>query len=337
MSVTIKDIAKVAGVSVMTVSRALNDRNDVSDDTKRRIKEIANKLHYVPNYNAKSLVLERSYNIGLFFTTLGNSTSSSFFYETVAGCEGVIKERYNLVIKSIDGYEKLSAITRKSFDGIILMSQSSKDNAFIYNIKEKGIPMVVMNRDIEDSAIANILSSDRQGAFNAIEYLISYGHRKIAIIQGRDEFSAAQERKNGYIDALIKNNIPIHEDFILKGDFTMSSGYHAMQKLLKSGNIPTAVFCSNDEMAIGAMKATHENGMKIPCDISIMGFDDNYAGEYMTPALTTVRRPIRKMSSEAAKLIISIIENKKPDIKKVFIDTSLIERKSVGVWDKGSK
>ena len=329
MEVTIKDIAKIANVSHTTVSRALNDSPFINEDTKARIKEIANALNYVPNYNAKSLVLHRSYNIGLLFTTISEVTSSSFFYETVSGVNSVIKESYNLVVRGIDDYKNFTLVNKKSFDGIILMSQSNSDNSFIYYLMEKKIPLVVLNRDIEESSITNILSSDKKGSYEAVKYLIQNGHKNIAIIEGKEGFNSTIERKNGFLNALIDNKLQINSEYMVAGDFTMVSGYSAMKKLLSRSTIPTAVFCSNDEMAVGAMKAAVEAGMNVPKDISIMGFDGSQLGAFLNPALTTVRRPIIEVSRIGAEKLLHIIENDSTQGEKIYINTELVERSSV--------
>lgn len=329
MEVTIKDIAKIANVSHTTVSRALNDSPFINEDTKTKIKEIANELNYVPNYNAKSLVLHRSYNIGLFFTTISEVTSSSFFYETVSGVNSVIKETYNLVVRGLDDYKNFTLVNRKSFDGIILMSQSNSDNSFIYYLMEKKIPLVVLNRDIDENSIVNILSSDKKGAYDAVKYLIENGHKNIAIIEGKEGFNSTIERKNGFLKALIENKLYINSEYMVSGDFTIESGYSAMKRLLSEKKIPTAVFCSNDEMAVGAMKAVVEAKLNVPGDISIMGFDGGKIGAFLNPALTTVRRPIIEVSKSGAEKLLDIIENNGAEGEKIYINTELIERASV--------
>ena len=140
MSITIKDIAKLANVSHTTVSRALNNSPLINEETKSKIKAIAEELHYVPNYSAKSLVLDKSYTIGLFFSSIIQSTSPSFFYETIRGINTVIEEKYNLVVRGVNSYRDYSTINNKRFDGIILMSQSDNDNAFIYHVIKQEIP-----------------------------------------------------------------------------------------------------------------------------------------------------------------------------------------------------
>lgn len=329
MSVTIKDIARLANVSHTTVSRALNDSPLINIETKEKIKEIAKELNYIPNYNAKSLVLDKSYNIGLFFSTINEGTSPNFFYETVRGVNGVIRDKYNLIVRGIDDYKNYNNINNKNFDGLIIMSQSIHDNVFIYDVLNKGIPLVLLNRELEDVHITNILSDDKMGAYKAVEYLINQGHREIAIIEGKEGFKSSTERKQGFIEAIIDNNIPINKDYIMKGNYDLESGYKAMKTLLSKSRIPTAVFCSNDDMAVGAMKAIVESGLRVPEDISILGFDDNLFSAFLTPTLTTVKRPIEKISTEGAKILLEIIENKCIKKETVYINTTFVERQSV--------
>jgi len=329
MEVTIKDIAKIANVSHTTVSRALNDSPFINEVTKVRIKEIAKELKYVPNYSARSLVLNRSYNIGLIFTTISEVTSSTFFYETVSGVNSIIKENYNLVVRGIDDYKDFSFVNSKRFDGVILMSQSSSDNSFIYYLMDRKIPLVVLNRDIDETSIVNILSADKKGAYEAVNYMILNGHKNIAIIEGTEEFNSTTERKNGYLKAMIENKLQIRNEYMVKGKYTMVSGYNAMKKLLSLSNVPTAVFCSNDDMAVGAMKATFDAGLNVPTDISFIGFDGGQLGDYLTPALTTVKRPIIEVSKKGAESLLNILETKGVNGEKIYINTELVERESV--------
>lgn len=329
MSVTIKDIAKLANVSHTTVSRALNNSPLINEETKSKIKAIAEQLNYVPNYIAKSLVLDKSYTIGLFFSSISRGTSSGFFFETVTGVNSAIEENYNLVVRGIDNYKDFTAINKKRFDGIVLMSQSDNDNYFVYDIMQKGIPLVVLNRELEEESLVNIISDDKEGTFKAVEHLIKNGHKDIAIIEGKKEFKSTQNRKNGFMEALIHYNIPVHREYIIKGNFDMKSGYSAMNELINLDKVPTAVFCSNDDMAIGAIKAAFDNGLSVPKDISIVGFDDIAVSEYSTPSLTTVKRPIEDISIMGGKKIIDIINGESNKGEKIFLKTKLVIRDSV--------
>ncbi|SHE11541.1 Purine nucleotide synthesis repressor [Chlamydia abortus] len=331
MSVTIKDIAKLANVSHTTVSRALNGSPLINRETKEKIQEIARKLHYTPNFSAKSLVLDRSYNLGLFFSTLNEGTSAGFFFESVRGVNSVIKGTYNLVVRGIDDYTDFKGISRKSFDGLLVMSQSAEDDDFIRHVRDMQIPCVVLNRHVDSFDAVNILSDDRQGAFQIVEYLIREGHRRIAIIEGKAGFKSTQERKKGYLDAMTKYKLPVRKDYQVQGSYDLESGYHRMKELLKLGadELPTAVFCSNDDMAVGAMKAALEYGLTIPDDLSLAGFDDNLFSGYLSPALTTVKRPVEQMSRKGAAVLVDLIETKEQAKDTVYLRTELMIRDSV--------
>lgn len=327
--VTIKDIAKLANVSHTTVSRALNNSPLIKEDTRKKIIDLASQLNYTPNYNAKSLVLKKSHTIGLFFTSISNGTSPSFFTDTIRGVNSVINEDFNLFVRGIDDYEDFSSINSGRFDGIILMSQSDVDNAFIYHVLQKNIPIVVLNRQIDEKKLINILSNDTEGSYQAIEHLIQNGHRDIAIIEGIEGFKSTKKRKEGFVKAMIDHQLPIQSDYVVQGNYDMHSGYKAMEKLLDNKKPPTAVFCSNDDMAIGAMNAVFASGLKIPDDVSIIGFDDIGFAQYTTPRLTTVKRPIEQISVKGAIHLLSLIEKPGQRGERIFVNTELMVRNSV--------
>ena len=327
--VTIKDIAKMANVSHTTVSRALNNSPLIKEPTKRKILELAEQLNYTPNVNAKSLVMQKSHTIGLFLTSISEGTSSSFLADTIKGVNSVISQDYNLFIRGIDDYKDFSSINRQRFDGIILMSQSVQDNQFIYHVLQKEIPLVVLNREVEEEQVINILSNDEDGARKAVDYLLDCGHRDIAIIEGTPSFKSSQKRKEGYIKALVERDIPIKGSYSVQGNYDVESGYLAMEKLLELDKPPTAVFCSNDDMAIGAMKAIFGKGLKVPEDISVAGFDDIGFTQYTSPRLTTVKRPVEEISIYGAKKILSLVLGKQQEAEKIFAKTELVIRDSV--------
>lgn len=329
MSVTIKDIAKLANVSHTTVSRALNNSPYINEETKVKIKALAKELNYVPNYNAKSLVLLKSYVIGIFFSSISEGTSDAFFHEIIKGVNKVMDKEYNLVIRGIDDYEYSHPIDNKNFDGIIVVSQSKNDDEFIKTILEKNIPTVVINRHINNEQIINIMSDDTKGAYDAVSYLIKNNHKKIALIEGNKEFESSIYRKQGYIEALEDNNILVNEEFIISGRYDLQSGYVCMKKLLELKNRPTAVFCSNDDIGVGAMKAIVESGLKVPDDISIIGFDNSDFCNYVTPTLSSVKKDSLKMSEYGGINLLNIIKNKEAGKSKVYIESKLVIRKSV--------
>ncbi|KXZ13414.1 LacI family DNA-binding transcriptional regulator [Bacillus nakamurai] len=327
--VTIKDIAKLANVSHTTVSRALNGSPYIKEHTKQKILKLAAQLNYTPNVNAKSLAMQKSHTIGLFFTSITNGTSHSFFSDTIKGVNRAISEEYNLFVRGIDDLKSYDTISPMRYDGIILMSQSDTDNSFIYHIREKNIPLVVLNRDIDDRSITNILSNDKEGAMQAVDCLIENGHRDIAIIEGKEGFKSSQQRKEGYLSSLIRHHVPIKQEYSVKGHYDMKSGYQAMEKLMSLQSPPTAVFCSNDDMAIGAMNAVFANGIQVPGDISVIGFDDIGISQYMTPRLSTVKRPVEKISKLGAEKILALIADPCTAAEKIYENTEVMIRDSV--------
>lgn len=330
MSVTIKDIARMAGVSHTTVSRALNDSPLIHEETKRKIRAIAERLDYTPNYSAKSLVLARSYHIGLFFSTLAKGTSSNFFHETVKGVHSAVNAKYHLIVNAIDDYDgNYSAVTRKTFDGVIVMSQSDADESFIRYVAEKNIPLVVLNRNAERLCPVNVLADDKAGVFRVVEHMIGQGHRRIAIIEGKQSFKSSAARKAGYLQALEQNGVETDKRLHIVGGYTLEGGYKAMKELLRIEPLPTAVFCSSDEMAVGAMKAIAEHGLSVPDDISVAGFDDDVFSAFLSPALTTVKRPVETIGRIGAEKLLADIERGASSKETVYVDTELLVRESV--------
>ncbi|MFB5676140.1 LacI family DNA-binding transcriptional regulator [Paenibacillus terreus] len=331
MAATIKDIARLANVSHTTVSRALNNSPLIKEETKRKILELAEQLNYTPNYNAKSLVMQRSHTIGLFFTSISRGTSSSFFADTIRGVNSVIDTHFNLFVRGIDEFGDFSSIHGRRFDGILLMSQSEKDNPFIDHVLQQGIPLVVLNRQVSGEGLINIISNDLEGAYHAVSYLIECGHSRVALIEGREGFKSSQRRRDGFVKALVEHQLPIHNEYMVAGQYDTESGSEAMKRLLALAEPPTAVFCSNDDMAIGAMNAVFEQGMRVPEDISIVGFDDIGYSQYMTPPLTTVKRPIEQISAAGASHILELIQSPSTEEKLIYMGTELVIRKSVKV------
>ncbi|RKN86697.1 LacI family DNA-binding transcriptional regulator [Paenibacillus ginsengarvi] len=330
MNVTIKDIARMAGVSHTTVSRALNDSPLIHEETKRKIRAIAERLDYTPNYSAKSLVLARSYHIGLFFSTLSMGTSSNFFHEAVKGVHSAVSSKYHLIVNAIDDYDgNFTPVTRKTFDGVLVMSQSDGDEAFIRYVADKNIPLVVLNRNAERLSPVSVLADDKAGVFRVVEHMILQGHRRIAIIEGKQSFKSSTARKDGYLQALERYGIETDKSLHVVGGYTLEGGYRAMKDLLSVQPLPTGVFCSSDEMAVGAMKAIAEKGLSVPDHISVAGFDDDVFSAFLSPALTTVKRPVETISRIGAEKLLADIERGAPTKETVYVDTELLVRESV--------
>ena len=317
-------------VSHTTVSRSLNDSPLISKETKERVKKIAAKYNYRPNVNARSLVLSKSYNIGLFFSTIKTGTTASFFMNTVRGVNYIVKSEYNLAVEAVDDFEEFQQINSRNFDGIMVMSQSPNDDEFIAHVLKEGIPLVVLNREVEDQKVTTILSDDLQGAYNITKHILEQGHRDVAIIEGKPDFKTTYKRKQGFLNALEDAGIEFNESYAIPGNYDLQSGYDAMEHILSMKNRPTAVFCSNDEMALGAMKAIKQREIAMPEEISIAGFDDIGFTAFLTPALTTVLRPVEEMSREGAQILLNKMDD--ADIEDpgiIHLDTQLIVRDSI--------
>lgn len=334
--ITIKDIARVAGVSHTTVSRALNGNPLIKKETRDKIEKIAAEMNYVPNFSAKSLVMKKSYTIGLFFSSIDEGTSDSFLVEAIKGIHHALDENYSLTVHGIDGILHLEGISSQRFDGILVMSQSEADNAFIYHVKRAGIPLVVLNRQLDDPGIANVVANDREGVREALDYAIAQGHRRLAIIEGKPGFKSAVERKQGFLESLLSHSLSLPTAYQVHGDYSIDSGYRVMETLLSLPEPPTLVFCANDDMAIGAMNACFAHNITIPDQISFIGFDDIVFARYTNPALTTIRKPVADIGELGTRTLIELMQPKNGDSTQdvtnggqVFVPTRLMTRHSV--------
>ncbi|WP_071131009.1 LacI family DNA-binding transcriptional regulator [Enterococcus timonensis] len=327
--VTIKDIARLAGVSHTTVSRALNDSPLIKDETKEKIKTLAEELHYVPNFSAKSLVSQRSFRIGLFFSSIDQGTSASFLVEVIKGINARLSNQYTLSVNGLDNFVSFTAIRPELYDGIIIMSQSEDDDPFIAFLKEINIPFVVLNRQLNQPDIYNVASNDRQGVQLAIEAVVSRGHKKIAMIGGKVGFFSSSERKKGYTSALKNARLSENPAYFVPGDYSIESGRTSAEKLLSLAKPPTAIFCANDEMAIGALKACSAMNKKVPEEVAIVGFDNILFASYTTPALTTVAKPIFEIAQVGTEMLLKLLQHKYIEEPQQLLATRLIFRQSL--------
>ncbi|MBW4803719.1 LacI family DNA-binding transcriptional regulator [Loigolactobacillus coryniformis] len=327
--VTIKTIAKIAGVSHTTVSRALNDNPAVKEKTRKKIKKIALDLGYVPNLSARGLVNNRTYTIGLFFSNINEGTSSSFLTEVIKRFHDALDKEYMLSVNSIDDLDDFNIAMQSRLDGIIVVSQSQRDDAFIDYVHQTKIPLVVLNRSLIVEDICNIGFDDYLGAYQAAEYGIRMGHQTFGMIQGIASFHSTTERTKGFLDAVHKQNLTVIEPAIVAGNYSSESGYRAMKQILLLPEPPSFVFCANDDMAIGALKACSELNVRVPQDISIVGFDDSLFSAYTIPALTTIKKPIDQLAQLGMQALSQLMSATEPTTDKELIKPDLIIRDSV--------
>lgn len=322
MATTIKDIAKALGISHSTVSRALTGSQEVSEETRKRILKAAKELNYIPNMNARSLKLDKAYNIGVFFSTIDNGTSPFVFQTVINSVYRNIDKKYNVIVKGIDMYEE-NTINPKNYDGLLVVSQKEDDNNFIKEILEREIPIVVINRQVKYDVI-NVYTDESVGTYKGVEELIKNGHKDIAIIEGSKHFDSTKMRRKGYLDAFETYNLKIDKDLVVNGDFSVKSGYLQAKELIKRNKKFTAIFAFNDEMATGAIKALLEEGFKVPEDISILGFDGNDMGKFISPSITTIKRPIGEIARISIEMLLKLLNDEKEITnRKVYVESEL--------------
>lgn len=334
--ITIKDVAKKAGVAVSTASYALNGSNKVSEKTKERVLSAANELKYVPNNAARNLKLRKTNLIGLFV----NNINGPFYDKLVKGVQDVINMKdYEMIIFCDSGRTEGTSynfLKEGRVDGAIIIS-SNITNEQILDLNSEGLPLVLLDRKMKNSNLCSVTVDNVKGSVDAVEHLIKLGNRKIGFISGPKNSFDNKERMKGYLDTLKNNSIDVIDKYILKGMFTEESGYEAVKEFLsKNNDIPDAFFSSNDEMAIGAIKAFHEAGIKVPQDVAIVGFDDIILGSYIKPKLTTIRRPMYELGMFSTNMLMSILEGKSTN-SSLVLSTKLIIRESCGFKLKSKK
>lgn len=328
---TIKDIAKAANCSVSTVSKALNNRSDVSEATKTKILAIAKEFNFYPNAFGKALKSKSTENIGVIFCRESQPLSSNPFYSRVL--EGIEAElaihNYNLVLQLISDENKSEIpkmIRERQVDGLILVGVINQ--VFVDQLKQIDLPMVLIDPKIEqESKWCQILIDNEDGAVQAVQYLIQNGHRRIGFISGDLERQSFSQRFRGYKRALKYNDIPFKEELVRTGG--LEQGYTHTISLLDLKEPPTAIFSANDINAIYAYKAITERGLTVADNISMVGFDDIELSRMASPPLTTVRVYKEEMGSIAVRRILSVIQENDVAPNTTLVPTRLVVRESV--------
>jgi len=309
VAVTIAEIARVAGVSVSTVSRALSNNDyPLKEETRNRILKLAQEMGYQPNLVARSLQNSRSRLVGIVVDRIQNPFSAA----TVQGIQdGLQSARYSISIAYSNRDQNLAVEAIHSFysrqvDGVIII------NSWLHTYNDPVLamqdrPFVFVNRRFEHFIHNCVGPGDRCGAQLATQHLVDMGHRRIGYINGLEDWIESQNRLSGYRDVLEKNGIPVEEALICHGDWGVDSGFQVTRDLLAQEEPPTAIFAANDMMALGAMYAIQEAGLIIPKDIAVVGYDDRDFAAWIRPALTTVRMPAYEMGLAAARLLLEQI------------------------------
>jgi DNA-binding LacI/PurR family transcriptional regulator len=330
--ITIKHVAEKSGVSVQTVSRVLNNRPDVSPETRKRVQEVMDSLKYQPYALARGLASKRTYTLGL----ITSDFADYWFAQVVTGAETEAGEHgYFFMLGSTASTPKtepkfLRLLTQRHVEGILFVrAERPSDLDHLRKLQESGIPIVTTGFYLPGSELCFVEVDNLNGARQATQHLIDLGHTQIAEITGPEGLNSVTNRTQGYLQALQTAGIAPHPELIVQGEsWWHRAGYEATKKLL-SKKIPfTAVFAHNDRLAKGAISALNEAGLKVPQDVSIVGYDDIPEAEFSDPPLTTIRQPMQAVGKAAAHLLITLIEDPNARPQQMLFDTELVVRSS---------
>ncbi|WP_163195323.1 LacI family DNA-binding transcriptional regulator [Clostridium thermarum] len=329
MSVSIKDVAKEAGVSIATVSRVLNDVDVVNEDTKKKVQDAIKKLGYRPNIVARSLKTQRTRTVGILIPDI----SSQFYPEIVRGTEDVANiYDYNIILCNSDSdlekeKEYLRVLKEKMVDGVLYMS-SSLEPEIVELIKELDLKTVLVVTSDKDKTFPSVSIDNREAAYDATMFLLNKGNKKVAYIGvHKDEVNAAAVRYFGYEDALKEKGMEVDENFVYFGEQKAHEGYEGVNKILEKGTFD-ALFCASDEIAMGAINSLRDKGIRVPEDVDVIGFDNIYSSSIFYPKLTTVAQPMYDMGSVGMRMLIKTINKKELEEKNYILPYEIIERDS---------
>ncbi|WP_339147134.1 MULTISPECIES: LacI family DNA-binding transcriptional regulator [unclassified Sutcliffiella] len=345
-----EDLAKLLGISRSTISRVINNYPDIPQATRDKVWKAIKEYNYVPNASARKLAGIRNNMIAIFVFDVKEgsaphhlkTTDDTLIYNNpfFSPIINAISDQANKldyyvlisIVYSKDDVKRVENVfSQKMIDGAIFVGTEDTDNELLFKLIEQEYFLALIDtndiHNINHNAIY-VNANNYEGSCKAISYLVELGHKKIGMITGNLKKLSAMERLEGYKDTLKKYNIILDENFIYEGDFMESSGYNGAKYILGKPNPPTALFLSNDTMAVGAYKAVEELGLKIPDDISIIGFDNAIFSQYLSPALTTVDMPFAELGKKAATLLIESIEQKTQRGNVEKLKVNLIERES---------
>lgn len=326
MAVTIKDIAKKLNISYATVSKALSDADDISEKTKVLVKKTAVELNYKPNYIARGLVKNETKTIGLIVPDITNP-----FYSEIALAieETVNKDGYSVFLcnsnwKHYKEIEYMNLLISKKVDGIIMAPTGVNS----LGISDTGIPMVTVGTKRSYCGENFVVIDNEKGGYMAVKHLLENNKRKIMFVGGKIGVQSNKERLEGYKKALIESGIEIETKYIRSGNFKTESGYVITKKALSEGIIPDGIFAGNDLLALGALEAVIELGLKIPEEIAVVGFDDIPFAGLPEIGLTTVAQPKYKMGKLAAGMLLNRLKNPESVCENIVLNPRLVIRKT---------
>jgi LacI family transcriptional regulator len=324
-----KQVAERAGVSTSTVSHVINNTRVVSDDVRERVLAIIAEMRYIPSAVARSLKNDKTHTIGMMVP----NNSNPYFAELIQGVEdAAFKVGYNVILcNAYDDPKKqadyLRVLIQKRIDGLILVA-SGADETLAQLLRDQATPIVLVDREVA-GVDADFIEADHEtGSYLATKYLIELGHREIACVSGPADLPPSRDRVMGYLRALKEAGIKFRRDYLVHSNFTSEGGYHAFQQLLGLKKRPSAIFSSNDLMAIGGLCAASEAGVRIPAELSVIGYDDIALASYATPRLTTIAQPKYEMGRRIIEVLIERIMGGNLAPRRERLETTLAVRQS---------
>lgn len=330
---TITDVARLADVSIKTVSRVVRQEPNVSEETRKAVRAAIEQLNYRPTISARSTTGSRSFMLGLVF----DNPNPSYTFDLLIGAQQAVKEQgYQLVFEPLErngkglGAAITQLVVQGNLDGVIVPPPLCDDPSVLAALSKLGRPFARIAPSRELTLGFGVSMDDGAAAAAMTRHLIELGHRRIGFIKGRAGTATTENRLRGYREALASAGIPFDEALVQQGDFQMRSGLVCADALLALADMPTAIFASNDDMAAGALIAVQRRGLHVPGDVSVAGFDDAATAAAMWPPLTTIRQPVAEMAATAARKVIEYQRDPEATLDSVQLDYELVVRESTG-------
>jgi LacI family transcriptional regulator len=329
---SMKDVARLAGVSVSTVSRVINRNIPVDEHTKRRVEEAIRKLHYKPNLLAKGLRLRSGHLIGLVVPDFVPLHAFANIIKYVEEC--ALEYDFNLILGNNHDNPEIEerfidSLIRRSVDGIIF-SRVSDESRVLRILHQRNIPIAVIDRALEDETVPSVVLDNARAGELAAEHLVNLGHTRIGCIAGSLNIALSRERMKAFARVLEDHHTGLDEDWVFEGSFKFEAGVKGAAALLRDHPDLTAIWAHNDLMAAGVIKELHQRGIRVPADVSVMGMDDVSLAGMMTPALTTIKQPFREMSQKAVELIVLQKEGEE-FTKRIVLEPTLVVRETTAL------
>ncbi|UXI02506.1 HTH-type transcriptional repressor PurR [Photobacterium sp. TY1-4] len=328
---TIKDVARLAGVSTTTVSHVINKTRFVAEATQKKVLAAVDELNYAPSAVARSLKCNTTRTIGMLVT----KSTNPFFAEVVHGVEEYCYgEGYTLILCNTEGnLEKqrdyLRMLAEKRVDGLLVMCSDLDDKLLALLERQKDLPMVVMDWGPESPHTDKIQDNAELGGYVATKYFIEHGHQKIGCLTGHSEKLTCRERLKGFHKAMAEANLSVNPDWLIEGDFECESAVAAAKQFIAMEERPTAIFCFNDIMAMALISTFEQAGLRVPDDISIIGYDNIDLAPYFSPPLTTIHQPKQRLGKKAIEILMARVKDKQHERRIFEMAPELVVRKSV--------